>query len=460
MEASGQGPDDQQSLEIAQRWCENKGPSWKVLDKAGRGGTAPVYSVLSDEGEFALKIYDQEYSLGATGEIEELRVKKQVTLGRHDCPSLIQVFDGGRFEDRLFVLMNRAPGRELEKVLGEVPRNKIRWIVDQVARAVTFLRTHDLCHRDIKSANIFVSDDFTRVTLLDLSVTRDIYDPVGLGTDYGGQLPVVATARYAPPEYLFRLLDPGKSLWHALDIYQLGALLYDLIAREPLFQREFLACKNNRYRFAWTVAVIQPELSANDVDADLIFLARRALDKDWKRRQSLQVDDFLEDAPARGKRALEMIGLGVKADTSSQSRSGALGAMRLQLRTVASELEEKLREFLQTLGVRSKHSANQGPTDLSREVVLSWETKNTDELTGPIRTEFRVLLTLAELPQGRVVESKAALKASDSKGTRSAIIELPSLPDSTDVSIQMVAQCEEVLPKLAELIAQMPARGE
>jgi serine/threonine protein kinase len=348
----------------------------------------------------------------------------------------------------------------LENALGEVPRNKIRWIVDQVARAVAFLRTHDLCHRDIKSANIFVSDDFTQVTLLDLSVARDIYDPVGLGTDHGGQLPVVATARYAPPEYLFRLLDPGESLWHALDIYQLGALLYDLIARESLFQREFLACKNNRYRFAWTVAVVQPELSANDVDVDLIFLARRALDKDWKRRQSLKLDDFLEDAPARGKRALEMIGLGVKVDASLQSRGGVLGAMRLQLRTVASELEEKLRELLQTLGVPSKHSVKQGQTDLSREVVLSWETKNASELNGPIRTEFRVLLAMEELPHGRVVESKAALTASDSNGVRSATIELPSLPDSADVSIQMVAQCEAVLPKLAELIAQMPAQGE
>src|SRR5690348_14844169 len=112
--------------------------------------------------------------------------------------------------------MSRAPGKELETRLSVVPRNRIRHIVDQIARAVLFLRQYDLCHRDIKSANIFVSDDFESVTLLDLSVLRDIHDPLGIGTDHDGQLPVVATARYSPPEYLFRLLDPGPKLWHAL----------------------------------------------------------------------------------------------------------------------------------------------------------------------------------------------------------------------------------------------------
>src|SRR6185503_4141522 len=121
-----------------------------------------------------------------------------------------------------------------EKRLKFIPRAKIRQIVDQVTQAAIFLRTRGFCHRDIKAANVFISDDFERCTLLDVSVVRAVHDPVGIGTDHEGQLPVVATARYSPPEYLFRLVDPSPELWHALTVYQLGGLLHDLIMREPL----------------------------------------------------------------------------------------------------------------------------------------------------------------------------------------------------------------------------------
>ena len=148
-----------------------------------------------------------------------------------------------------------------------------------MARAAIFLRENGLCHRDIKAANIFVSDDFGHSTLLDISVVRNVTDPIGIGTDHEGQLPVVATARYSPPEYLFRLREPGNDLWHALNVYQLGALLHDLIVREPLFEAEYLKSAENRYRFAWVVAMVDPVVQADDVDRDLILTACRALDK-------------------------------------------------------------------------------------------------------------------------------------------------------------------------------------
>lgn len=180
---------------------------------AGRGGTAPVYEIKTPDGIRALKLLDEEYSTGSAREESLRRVEIQrVEIGVHDCPNLVKVYDGGEFENRIFLLMNKAPGAELAKKLQVVPRDKIRGILDQITRACIFLRQKGLCHRDIKSENIFVSDDFSQATLLDVSVARKIYDPIGIGTDEGNRLPVVATSRYTPPEYLFRLIPPGEQL--------------------------------------------------------------------------------------------------------------------------------------------------------------------------------------------------------------------------------------------------------
>lgn len=298
---------------IAQRWCQAQGSGWAILDTAGRGGTAPVFSVQSPEGVLALKLLDEEFSVGERGIETRQRIAIQKErIGRHDCPYLIQVIDGGEFEGRLFLLMNKAEGQELAKCLTLVPRDRISGLIDQVARACIWLRGKGLSHRDIKSANVFVSHDFKRAVLLDVSVVRDIYDPVGLGTDHGDQLPVVATSRYTPPEYLFRLVDAGPSLWHAVDVYQLGGLIHDMIMREEMFADDYRQSSTNRYRFAWVVATKTPVVSAEDVDGSLLLLARRALDKDWRRRSELTLEDFLDDQANKMKLGLEAIGFAPK----------------------------------------------------------------------------------------------------------------------------------------------------
>src|SRR5882672_7529967 len=137
---------DTENLERATRWCEHKGEGWSLVGKLGKGGTAPVFEVASPSGRRALKIYDDEFSTGPKGDIEFKRIEQQLTLRDHDCPYLVQVYEGGRFEDRLYLLMERASGQELEKRLYDVPRHKIRQIVGQVAQAALFLLRRNGCH--------------------------------------------------------------------------------------------------------------------------------------------------------------------------------------------------------------------------------------------------------------------------------------------------------------------------
>lgn len=438
---------DATNLAIAERWCANQGTGWAITDTAGRGGTAPVYSVTSPRGPRALKLFDEAFSVGERGIESEKRLKLQLTLGVHDCPFIVQTYDGGKFEDRLFLLMNRASGQELEKRLPDIPRSKIRQIVDQVAKACIYLRERDLCHRDLKSANIFVTEDFEQITVLDLSVVRGINDPIGIGTDQGGQLPVVATSRYSPPEYLFRLIDPGPALWHALDVYQLGGVLHDLIMREPMFQAEYMLSRENRYRFAWIVATKEPRLSASDVDRDLMFLARRALDKNWERRSALGLEDFLDDANNHRLQGMEALGLST-ARAPRPERVPASNQIQ-QIIKIAKDLEEELRLRFRANSVTATHEVRAGQSDHSKIVSLAWNTPGTTGEAVLTDAKLDVALGLFEDWNGQTLGGSVTLCARVDEGTRTAVLALPAFGLDEDVVEQLAGSIMSALGGLA-----------
>src|SRR6185437_8576445 len=85
-------------LEVISSWCRKKGEGWSLGDQLGAGGTAPVFEINSPEGLRALKIYDLAFSSGKKGKIEHTRLQQQLALRGHNCPSLVQVYEGGTFE--------------------------------------------------------------------------------------------------------------------------------------------------------------------------------------------------------------------------------------------------------------------------------------------------------------------------------------------------------------------------
>jgi len=290
--------------------------------------------------------------------------------------------------------------------------------LDQVAKAIIFLRSVNLSHRDVKSANIFVSDDFERATVLDLSVLREIDDPFGIGTDHDNQLPVVATIRYTPPEYLFRLQDPTSEFWHGVDVYQLGGLLHDLIMRRPMFSTEYAASIENRYRFAWIVATVDPVIKAVDVDADLILLARQALDKNWERRRLLRLEDFTLESGGYGQ-SLAAIGI---ASTPRPQASWPVAPTPADAVNLAHQIEVHVTEYLKEYGQLAVHSNEAGSHDLARVLKWKWSPG-----AGNVASEVELEVTLAlriNAPRAKICV-EALFKAWIDDEPHSAVMELP-----------------------------------
>lgn len=134
----------------AQRLCE--GRKWNLGKFLGAGATAATFEVVTPDGLQALKIYLPSFLEGQRG----IQIKKRLAivlenLKGHTCPYLVSIFDGGATDDTVFLLMQRAPGECLGKVLHFVPPRNIREIIRQVSTAAHFLEDRGLCHRDIKS---------------------------------------------------------------------------------------------------------------------------------------------------------------------------------------------------------------------------------------------------------------------------------------------------------------------
>ncbi len=280
-------------------------------------------------------------------------------------------------------------------------------------------------------------------------------DPIGVGTDHEGQLPVVATARYSPPEYLFRLLEPGPELWHAVNVYQLGALLHDLIMREPLFQAEYLKSTENRYRFAWIVATVDPNVHADDADRDLMLTARRALDKNWHRRSALTLEGFLADAAVHRATALQV--LGVALDRGSLQETDDLTVRLQRVREVAGDLKDAFTEHLRKNGVTAYHDVRPGPHDTSKLIVFHWNAPA--ELDTPQRIELQVELQL--LAQGNVHRFGVSVKLDiqQDNQSRSVSMVLPELQDDAGVGQRLLGNVVDTFGQLAIDITRGDARA-
>lgn len=277
---------------IAERLCASRG--WSVPEYIDHGASAAVYRIETERGVEALKIYDPELFHGENALIEARRVELQHQLINHGCPYLVDVFGTGELvEDATWYLrMEFCPWKSLEKRLAGVPDEKVHLLLKQLVNAVKFLDAKGLVHRDIKPANIVVSDDFENLKLLDFGVIRRIAYDEGSGTE---GYKFIATAQYSPPEFLGREECRGEAGFDAINLYQIGAVLHDLITKAAIFAEE--KATKNKFILFKAVTEKYPRVMNASVSPRLIALCLAALDKNPKSRAaSVKIDDFLADA--------------------------------------------------------------------------------------------------------------------------------------------------------------------
>jgi serine/threonine-protein kinase len=235
---------------------------------------------------------------------------------RLDHPAVAPVHDVGHDrEGRPFFTMKRLAGTTLSMVLSAPEPNRPRLLraFVEVCQAIDYAHARGVVHRDLKPHNIMLGD-YGDVYVLDWGLARVVGEAVeGVSEDLAdndldtGDL--LGTPGYMAPEQLKRLGDTGRPS----DIYALGAILFEILAGEPLHPRGQPAVQSTLDgRAVASPAKRKPERSIPpELDALCVaMLSMDATTRPTARRVAERVEAYLDgdrDVARRRTMAVDLV---------------------------------------------------------------------------------------------------------------------------------------------------------
>ena len=226
----------------------------------GSGGFGEVYYAVSDAGkDVALKLIRRNLDTELRGMRQCLNLKHPNLLSLYD----IRVDDSGD----TWIVMEYVSGKSLEAVLAEHPQGlpvdeALAWFRG-IAAGVAYLHDHGIVHRDLKPGNIFSDEGIVKVG--DYGLSKFISC-----SRRSGHTESIGTVHYMAPEVAHGRY--GKEL----DIYALGAVLYELVTGRVPFDGESVGEVLMKHLTA------QPDVSG--LAEPYRTVVARALDKDPAKR--------------------------------------------------------------------------------------------------------------------------------------------------------------------------------
>jgi serine/threonine protein kinase len=186
----------------------------------GVGGVAEVYRAIDERLHrgVAVKLFRGDVGDELQRHEEEMR-----TLARLNHPSLVTVFDAGTDPetDQPYLVMALVEGSTLSEQLraeGSLSPEQTAEIGAAVAEALAYVHAQGLIHRDVKPANVLISNA-GRVFLADFGIAR-LVNAAHI-TQAGD---VLGTPAFFAPEQV-----AGEAVGPPADIYALGLVLLECL---------------------------------------------------------------------------------------------------------------------------------------------------------------------------------------------------------------------------------------
>lgn len=203
---------------------------YRIKKSLGEGGMGLVYLAQRKDlgNEVAIKILRDAWLSPAR---RERFAVEQRTLAQLTHPSIARLYDADTSPDGTpFFVMEYVEGVPLTVFCKEQHCTVVEQLrlFRKVCEAVLYAHQHAVIHRDLKPSNILVKNDGT-VRLLDFGIAKHLQS-LGESVEQTMTGLRLMTPAYAAPEQI-----RGEQVGIQADVYSLGVVLYELLARRLPF---------------------------------------------------------------------------------------------------------------------------------------------------------------------------------------------------------------------------------
>lgn len=303
--------------------------AFRILSPLGEGRMGKVF--LAEDTRLGRKVAIKMVAeaRGDARPAEDRLMREAQTASALSHPNICTLFDVGRADGQLYIVMEYVDGLTLRDVTppGGLPVEDVLAHGTAIARALAHAHGRGVVHRDLKSANVMVSADH-QIKVLDFGLAAFTRPPESrqLLEQETLTIPgsIVGTPHYMSPEQL-----RGEPADPRSDIWALGVVLYEMATKRRPFA--------GKTTFEISSAVLKdpPAPLPPELPHALVTVIDRCLRKERGRRyqdsgevlaalEVIQATFSRSGLPPASLTGLPAVGSDVEASSSSLSTEGSL----------------------------------------------------------------------------------------------------------------------------------------
>jgi serine/threonine protein kinase len=202
-----------------------------LLEQIGRGGMSTIFKALDLERSnqvVAVKVPLPQYSY-SLGSWSMFQREAQIGMAL-DHPYILRFVKLEPSKHRNYVVTEYVEGTVLAKRIGKgqrIPETEALRIMSRLCDAVDYLHSHEIVHYDLKPGNVILCADGA-IRLIDFGLA---HARLKGRFAFSAPAPAMGTSDYVAPEQIRR--RRGRT---SVDIYALGAMLYEMLTGHPPFE--------------------------------------------------------------------------------------------------------------------------------------------------------------------------------------------------------------------------------
>jgi serine/threonine protein kinase len=205
-------------------------PGYEIMREIARGGMGVVYEARQTSLNRPVAVKVILHAALASDADRRRFAAEAAAAAKLKHPNIVVVHEVGEHAGQPYFSMEYVAGESLSRMIrrqAPTPKQAAHYVCE-VAHALQYAHERGVLHRDVKPSNVLV-DESGRVRVMDFGLAKQIDADDGLTMT--GQ--IMGTPAYMAPEQISRSLG---DLGPTVDVYGLGALLYELLTGQAPFQ--------------------------------------------------------------------------------------------------------------------------------------------------------------------------------------------------------------------------------